>query len=445
MNYETEEAPYRYLVAGVDTQVPLANGNYGTYVNFDNAATTPPFNSVIKDIISFSPWYSSIHRGNGYKSQISSNIFESSRETVLNFVHADSSNDTVIYVKNTTEGINKLSFRLCTGDKKCVVLSTNMEHHSNDLPWRDKYKLDYIELDKQGKLSLKDLEQKLINYNGAVKLVTVSGASNVTGYINPIYEVAKLAHKHNAKILVDGAQLVPHSPVDMKPESSLEHIDFLVFSAHKMYAPFGIGVLIGPKAAFMQGAPDYKGGGTVDLVTHEYVAWNEPPEKEEAGTPNVMGVVALVSAIKTLTSIGMKNIDTYERSLAYYALSSIKNIKDIELYASSEDINNRVSIIPFNIKGMPHSIVSEILSLEAGIAVRTGCFCAHPYVQKLLDVSGEDISNYLRTDKSERPGMIRLSFGLYNSFSEIDYFLRVLKYIINNKQYFLNKYSNHTH
>jgi len=445
MNYETEEAPYRHLVTGVDTQVPLANGNYGTYVNFDNAATTPPFNSVIKDIISFSPWYSSIHRGNGYKSQISSNIFENSRETVLNFVHADPNNNTVIYVKNTTEGINKLSFRFCSGDKKCVVLSTNMEHHSNDLPWRDKYRLDYIELDKQGRLSLKDVEQKLINYNGAVKLVTVSGASNVTGYINPIYEVAKLAHKYNAKILVDGAQLVPHCPVDMKPESSSEHIDFLVFSAHKMYAPFGIGVLIGPKAAFMQGAPDYKGGGTVDLVTHEYVAWNEPPEKEEAGTPNVMGVVALVSTIKTLTSIGMKNIDTYERRLAYYALSSIKNIKDIELYASSEDINNRVSIIPFNIKGMHHSIVSEILSLEAGIAVRTGCFCAHPYVQKLLDVSGEDISNYLRTDKSERPGMIRLSFGLYNSFSEIDYFLRVLKYIINNKQYFLNKYSNHTH
>lgn len=445
MNYETEEAPYRYLVAGVDTQVPLANGGYGTYVNFDNAATTPPFNSVIKDIVSFAPWYSSIHRGNGYKSQFSSNIFESSRNTVLNFVHADSSNNTVIYVKNTTEGINKLSFRLCNGDKKCVVLSTNMEHHSNDLPWRDKYRLDYIELDKQGKLSLEDLEQKLINYNGAVKLVTVSGASNVTGYINPIYEVAKLAHKHNAKILVDGAQLVPHSPVDMKPESSLEHIDFLVFSAHKMYAPFGIGVLIGPKTAFMQGAPDYKGGGTVDLVTHEYVAWNEPPEKEEAGTPNVMGVVALVSAIKTLNSIGMKNIDTYERSLAYYALSNIKKIKDIELYASSEDINNRVSIIPFNIKDMPHNIVSEILSLEAGIAVRTGCFCAHPYVQKLLDVSEKDISNYLRTDKSERPGMIRLSFGLYNSFSEIDYFLRVLKYIINNKQYFLNKYSNHTH
>ncbi|ERI91633.1 aminotransferase, class V [Clostridiales bacterium oral taxon 876 str. F0540] len=445
MNYEMQESPYRHLVTGVDTQVPLANGNYGTYVNFDNAATTPPFNSVLKDIMNFAPWYSSIHRGNGYKSQFSSNIFENSRDTVLNFVHADSKHNTVIYVKNTTEGINKLSFRLCSGDKKCVVLSSNMEHHSNDLPWRDKYRLDYIELDKQGRLSLKDLEQKLINYNGTVKLITVSGASNVTGYINPIYEVAKLAHKHNAKILVDGAQLVPHSPVDMKPEDSPDHIDFLVFSAHKMYAPFGIGVLIGPKSAFEQGSPDYKGGGTVDLVTHEYVAWSEPPEKEEAGTPNVMGVVALVSSIKTLNSIGMKNIDNYERNLAYYTLSNIKNIKDIELYADSEDINNRVSIIPFNIKGMHHNIVSEILSSEAGIAVRTGCFCAHPYVQKLLDIPDNDIASYLRTEKSERPGMIRLSFGLYNNFSEIDYFLRVLKHIIYNKQYFLNKYNNYKH
>ncbi|MCM8710193.1 aminotransferase class V-fold PLP-dependent enzyme [Clostridium sp. SYSU_GA19001] len=434
------ESPYKHLIVGIDTQVPVANGTYVPYVNFDNAATTPPFVSVLEEIIKFSPWYSSINRGKGYKSYISSNIYENSREIILKFVNADLESDTVIYVKNATEGINKLAYRLCDKDNKCTVLSTNMEHHSNDLPWRGKYNLDYIELDKTGKISLKDLEQKLIKYNGCVKLVTVSGASNVTGIINPIHEVAKLSHKYNAKILVDGAQLVPHVAVDMKPKTSSEHIDFLVFSGHKMYAPFGIGVLIGPKEAFKEGEPDYTGGGTVDLVTHEYISWNEPPSKEEAGTPNVMGVVALVAAVKTLNEIGMKNLEQYENRLTQYTLSRLKNIKDIELYGNTEDYKSRVGIIPFNIKDLHHSEVAEILSYEAGIAVRTGCFCAQPYVQKLLNISDEEVKNYIRSPKPQRPGMVRLSLGLYNGLDEIDYLIKILEYIIRNKKYYINKY-----
>jgi selenocysteine lyase/cysteine desulfurase len=442
MNYSSYESPYRNLVLGVDTEIPLANGRYTKYVNFDNAATTPPFVAVMQEINNFAPWYSSIHRGKGFKSQISSDVYENSRKEVLDFVHADHSHDTVIYVKNATEGINKLSFRLCSKDKKCVVLSTNMEHHSNDLPWRDKYNIDYIETDANGKLSLEDLERKLASYKGCVKLVTVSGASNVTGYINPIYKVAKLAHKYNARILVDGAQLVPHVPMDMKPVSSPEHIDYLVFSGHKMYAPFGVGVLIGPKDSFKTGAPDYTGGGTVEIVTHKSIIWNDPPGKEEAGTPNVMGVVALVTAIKTLNSLGMKNIDDYERNLASYCLSRLKSIKGIDIYNNTSNIKDRVGIIPFNIVGMHHNTVAEILSYEAGIAVRTGCFCAQPYVQKLLNISDEEVTNYSRSPKAERPGMVRLSFGLYNNFSEIDYLINALQFIVNNKEYYIKKYSN---
>jgi cysteine desulfurase / selenocysteine lyase len=441
MNYEYEESPYRNLVVGVNTQVPISNGTFVPYVNFDNAATTPPFVSVLSDINNFAPWYSSIHRGDGYKSQLSSKVFENSRDTVLNFVNADLKHDTVIYVKNTTEGINKLSFKLCNNGGKCVILSTDMEHHSNDLPWRGKYKVDYIELDKYGRLSLVDLEKKLIAYNGYVKLVTVSGASNVTGIINPIHEVAKLAHKYNSKILVDGAQLVPHVPFDMKPTNSPQHIDYLVFSAHKMYAPFGIGVLIGPIDIFRQGAPDYKGGGTVDTVTHEFVNWSEPPEKEEAGTPNVMGVVALLSSIRTLNTIGMHNIDRYERSLAKYATARLMTIKNLELYGNTGDFKNKVGIVPFNIKGLHHSIVAEALSCEAGIAVRTGCFCAQPYVQKLLNISDEQVSQYTSLPKNDRPGMVRLSFGLYNNVKEIDYLIRNLEYIAKNREYILQQYS----
>lgn len=441
MNSFMNQSPYRNLIVGVDTFVPLSNGNKVAYINFDNAATTPPFISVLQDINKFSSWYSSINRGAGYKSQVSSKLYEASRNIILNFVKADLNFDTVIYVKNTTEAINKLANRLCNKNNKSIILSTDMEHHSNDLPWREKYNLDYIMLDEEGRLSLKDLEDKLIKYNGLVKLVTVSGASNVTGFLNPIHEIAKIAHKYNSKILVDGAQLVPHISVNMEPISSQQHIDFLVFSAHKMYAPFGIGVLIGPKDTFNDGEPDYKGGGTVDLVTHESVTWTSPPQKDEAGTPNVMGVVALVAAIKTLNEIGMNNLEAYERDLTKYALSKLKGIKEIELYGSKEDYTSRVGIIPFNIKDMHHSMVAEILSLEAGIGVRNGCFCAHPYIQRLLQVSEEDIKKLSSSSDFLRPGMVRISFGLYNDINEIDYFVNTLKTILKNKDYFKRKYS----
>ncbi len=160
-----------------------------------------------------------------------------------------------------------------------------------------------------GKLSLEDLEAKLNKYNNYIKLVTITGASNITGYKNPIYDIAKLVHKFGSKLLVDGAQLVPHAPFIMNNKNSEYNIDFLIFSAHKMYAPFGTGVFIGPKSILDKCDPDLVGGGTVDIVTHDFIKWNESPERHEAGSPNVIGSIALVSAIKTLSKIGMNNVE----------------------------------------------------------------------------------------------------------------------------------------
>ncbi|ENK1244259.1 aminotransferase class V-fold PLP-dependent enzyme [Clostridium botulinum] len=438
--YNNKRSPYRYLVVGSDTKVPLYNGQLSPCINFDNAATTPPLVSVVNAIVKFSPWYSSIHRGTGYKSQLSSKIYEDSREVIGRFVGADLEKDTVIYLKNTTEAINKLSYRLCSCDED-IVLSTSMEHHSNDLPWRNKYKIDYIEVDEFGRLIMEDLENKLIKYGGKVKLVTITGASNVTGYINPIYDIAKLVHKFGSKILVDGAQLIPHYKISMKPHTSLEHIDYLAFSAHKMYAPFGIGALIGPKETFIKGNPDYKGGGTVNVVTKDYVLWTDPPEKDEAGTPNVMGVVALVEAINSITRIGMKNIEVYEQNIFKYAFRNISQIPDIKIYSCADINYPRVAIIPFNINGMHHSITAEILSKEFGIAVRSGCFCAQPYVQQILNISKEEIGSYANKPMSERPGMVRLSFGMYNDIYEIDFLVMALNKIVQNKNKYLKKYN----
>ncbi len=423
-----EKSPFRQYVIGTETQVPLASNKLVKYINFDNAATTPPLKSVLAAITEFAPWYSSIHRGKGYKSLLTTQLYEDSRSIITDFVNADIDYNTVIYVKNTTEAINKLSYRLCQRENKeedCVVLSTDMEHHSNDLPWRDKFKVDYIEINQKGLLSLENLESKLIEYQGKVRLVTVTGASNVTGYINPISKIAGLCHQYKAKILLDGAQLLPHQPFNMQNEN----IDFLVFSAHKMYAPFGMGVLIGLKDFFEQGAPEYQGGGTVQIVTHKSVYWDNPPQKEEAGTPNIMGVIALAESIKKISEVGMKNIAEYEADLTTYTMKKLRQIPQITLYNDHNE-SEKVSIIPFNIQGMSHEEVADILAQKYGIAVRNGCFCAQPYIQKLLKVSDREINRHIRNPKSLHPGLVRISFAMYNQQEEVDYLITALEEII---------------
>jgi len=440
MNLTIFKPTFRDLVVGVNTKVPLKNGKKVTAINFDNAASTPPFVAVLDEIKNFSPWYSSIHRGTGYKSQICSDFYDHSRQIVADFLQADLDESSVIYVKNATEGINKLSYRLLEDLKGGIVLSTFMEHHSNDLPWRNKYQVDYVRVDEQGRLLLDDLEQKLRKYKGKVKLVTVTGASNVTGNTNPVHKIAALAHQYGAKILVDGAQLIPHAPFTMKSSSDSELIDFLVFSAHKMYAPFGIGVLIGPKKVFSKGVPEFVGGGTIKMVSHDYVNWADAPERDEAGTPNVLGVLALTTAIQTLQEVNMEKIFRYEKSLVRYALGELRKIPDIKIYGNALNTQNRVAIISFNLKGIDHQTLANILSQEAGIAVRNGCFCAQPYVQQLLKVSPKEIKKYVENPSLPHPGMVRLSFGLYNTYSEIDTLIQILDKVTQNKAYYLNKY-----
>ncbi|MGV8983710.1 aminotransferase class V-fold PLP-dependent enzyme [Clostridium sp.] len=441
MSYKDNSPSYRDLILGLNKNVPLISGKSVTAINFDNAATTPPFKSVMKDIADFAPWYSSIHRGEGFKSQLTTRLYEDSRNNVSKFVNSDS-NNTVIYVKNSTEAFNKLSNLLYDPYKKNVILTTDMEHHSNDLPWRDKFIVDYISIDASGRLSLDDLETKLNKYENYVKLVTITGASNITGYKNPIYDVAKLVHRFGCKLLVDGAQLIPHAPFIMTSENTEYNIDFLIFSAHKMYAPFGTGVLIGPKNILDNCIPDLVGGGTVDIVTHDFIKWNDSPERHEAGSPNVIGAIALSSAIKTLSKIGMTNVDKIEKNLTAYAISQMKNIPNLKIYCDISKEIDRVSIIPFNINGIDHATVAKILSYEWGISVRSGCFCAQPYLAKLLNISSEFAQNRIANPDLYRPGMVRISFGLYNSYSEIDILVYALTKISLKRNYYILKYQN---
>lgn len=431
----------RESVVGVDVKIPLADGRYKTAINFDNAATTPPFRSVMQQINNFAPWYSSVHRGAGFKSVLSSNMYEQARTIISKFVNADRERDVIIFTKSTTEAINMLAYKITEEKRNQVVLATEMEHLANDLPWRYCCKPDYVRVDGQGRLCLDDLEAKLVEYKGRVRLVAVTGASNVTGYINPVYRIARLAHQYGAQLLVDGAQWVPHCPVNMLAHDSPEHIDYLVFSAHKMYAPFGTGVLIGPKAVFQKGTPDCKGGGTVSLVTSSTVDWEDTPARDEAGSPNVMGVLALVAAIRTLRHMGMNALHQYEQGLIDYAIKGLKEIPGVTLVGAAETAA-RVSLASFATEGIHHRTVAKILSYEAGIAVRSGLFCAHPYVQKLLGLTQQDLEHCRQHLDGELPGLVRISCGLYNTYAEIDELLAMLAWIMRNRKQLIEKYSN---
>jgi len=289
-----------------------------------------------------------------------------------------------------------------------------------------------VEIDELGRLSEADLLYKLKSFGRRVALVAVTGASNVTGWVNDVNHLAEICHSHGVPIMVDAAQLAPHRKIDMREPSDPGHIDFMAFSAHKLYAPFGTGVLIGDKSLFETGAPDIVGGGAVDIVTLERVVWNDPPEREEAGSPNVVGAVALGKVLGILEQLGMDHIAEHEGRLTGYALSRMKKIPGVRIYGGTDPKNvaGRMGVITFNVEGLKDSQVASILNYEAGIGVRHGCFCAHPYIKQLLGVTEEESHQMemelLRKDRSNLPGAVRISFGIYNNQDEIDIFLEML-------------------
>ncbi|WP_160679668.1 aminotransferase class V-fold PLP-dependent enzyme [Clostridium sp. C8-1-8] len=428
------EMNFRELFVGIEQAVPLANGRNITPINFDNAATTPPLKRVLYCVNKFLPLYGSIGRGKGYKSKISTELYNEARDEILKFFNLSNRDDyTVIFVKNTTEGINVLADTLVT-DKKDIVLTTRMEHHSNDLPWRERCSVEYVEVDHSGKLKAADFEEKLVKANGSIKLVSVTGASNVTGYVNDIHGIASIAHKYGAQIIVDGAQLVPHRKVNMNYVNDDDDIDYLVFSAHKMYAPFGSGAIVGKKDEFNNKVPFLKGGGTVDIVTDDEIYWLDTPERDEGGTPNVLGVIALVAAIYEFNRIGFSKIEEHEELLRDYMIEGLRTMPDVTTYGDIED-KNKLGLISMNLRDMYHEELASKLSDLRGIAVRSGCFCAQPYAKRLLGVSDKEVIKFIHGTDEGKPGMVRISFGMYNSINEVNEFLNVLEFIIRKNLY----------
>ena len=419
----------RDYVIGIDTPVTLADGTERPLINFDNAATTPALRPVQEAVSRELEMYGSIGRGFSPKSNHSTELYSGVRDKVLAFVGVPLDNPceyTVFYVNNTTDGLNKLASALVS-DPEDLVLCTRIEHHANDLPWRERCRVIYAEVDDQGRVIYDDIERLLQENGGRVKYVCVTAASNVTGYVTDVHRVAKMAHKYGAKIIVDGAQIVAHRQFSMLGETPEENIDFFVFSAHKMYSPYGGGAVVGLTEMLDEHMPEFYGGGTVNIVSDTWVSYKSAPEVYEAGSPNYPGVIGLGTAIDILQGIGFDAIREHEQKLIRRAMDGLLKLDNVIVYGDTEDISDRVGVVTFNFSDINSYSLAYNLSDIGGVATRRGAFCAHPYVWRLMGIPQEDLAGYIDCGDGGTPGMIRLSFGIYNTEEEVDRFLEILQ------------------
>lgn len=377
-------------------------------VYLDNASTTQKPNSVIESITDFYTNYNSnIHRAVYQLAEEATALYEQSREKIANFINVRP--EEIIFTRNTTESINLIahSWARTNLKKHDGIAITELEHHSNIVPWQILSqeigtRLEYVGIDDNGFLDLEYLIELISSKK--VKLVSLSHMSNVLGTIVPIERIIKIAHENNIPVLVDGAQSVPHMPVDVKKMDC----DFLVFSAHKMLGPTGVGVLYAKKEFLEKMRPFMGGGDMIKEVFKFHTNYNEVPYKFEAGTPNIADVVGFGAAIDYLEKIGMENVRKHEIELTEYALKSILSMKYVTVYGP-KDPNYRGGVISFNIADIhPHDLAT--IMNDHGIAIRSGHHCAQVLMQR-LDV----------------PATSRASFYIYNTKEEIDKFVNAIK------------------
>ena len=419
-------SPWREHFAGVDLPVPVASGEQVTGINFDNAASTPPLKRVRQAVDAFADVYSSVHRGTGYKSRFSTEAYEQARERLARFLNVDEREQVVIFVKGTTDALNRIAAEEARLDGR-QVLVTEMEHHADLLPWRHRSGHVMVGLSDDGHIDLDAIEQALQQGKGKISLVAVCGASNVTGFVSPIHEAAELAHRYGARISVDAAQLAPHHRIDVRPPDDPGHLDFVSFSGHKMYAPYGAGVLVAPRD-FFEGAPEVMGGGAISIVTWDDTVWADLPDREEAGSPNVIGAVALGVAIETLLELGFDKMLDDETRLGERLLNGLSAIDGVGVLGGVQPRpSGRLALASFLVDGLHHGLVAAALSNEWGIAVRHGCFCANPYVFHLLHMSRAEVGavehDVTTGHRQSLPGAVRASLAPYNTDAEVDRFL----------------------
>jgi selenocysteine lyase/cysteine desulfurase len=413
----------RTQLVGSDLPIPRQHGLPRPAIQLDYAATTPALAVVQATVERFLQVYGSVHRGAGLKSQATSAAYEEARQIVGRFVGARPQQHQVIFTRNTTEALNLLAHRLIFRPGE-VIISSELEHHANDLPWRRVAPVVYVRTTADGAFDESHYVALLRQYAGRVRLVAVTGGSNVTGHIPAIHHLAALAHAAGAEIVVDAAQLAPHRAINIGDLDDPRHIDYIAISGHKLYAPYGVGALIGRADRFATGEPLLVGGGSIRRVTPHDVTWADGAAREEAGTPNALGAVALAAACHALQTLRLDAIAAHERDLTAYALDHLARVPALWIYGDPDPATaeTRLGVIPFCIEETDPHLVAAILSYEYGIAVRSGSFCAQPYVRRLLEVERAGC-------EQGEAGLVRISFGLGTTIADIDTLVVALRAI----------------
>lgn len=420
-------------LVGDDVAVPCVDGVDRVYLGLDAGASTPALESVAQRVQEFLPWYSSVHRGAGRKSQVATEAYEEARAAMLAFAGRDPATDIAVLCRNTTEAINILAHRLSLSPGDTIV-TTVVEHHANLLPWQrvadDRgVHIAYVECDRQGEFTAEAVAEAIESAERP-RLLAVTGATNVTGWMPPLAGMIDHAHRHGAQVLVDAAQLAPHRPI---ATSGAAAADFLAWSGHKMYAPFGTGVLVGPRTTFEDGAPLLVGGGAVNLVDLDEVLWTDPPEREEAGSPNVIGAVALHAAVDEFATIGWDAVVAHELALSRRLRCGLAGIGGVNVLGGVPEAadDDYLAVGTFTVDGVPHPLVAARLSAEYGIGVRHGCFCAHPYLVRLLGLSHDETARYRHDivvgDRRDIPGAVRASASISTTDADVDRFLTAVR------------------
>ena len=439
---------------GLDTEYTLVNGKKTKRIYLDTTASSLMMGVAYRASNQFLRHYSNTHSLLHFSAKVSTKTYDWIHSRILDFVHADKNEYTCFFMgSGVTAGMNRIAktFKRLRPERDMVLVSI-MEHHSNDLPHRKHGgKVIHIPVnDNMGGLDLNIIEKYLKQFHDRINYISVTGLSNVTGIINPINKIAKLAHSYGVYIIVDAAQMAAHVPIYMSgfDDKDME-IDALLFSGHKTYAPGSPGVIIARKSFMSAIEPEEVGGGMVDKVFPDnYFVSKKFPDREEAGTPNILGAITLGSAVHILDSIGMDLILEKDINLVNYAMNQMLINKDIYIYGDNDtSICPRAGTISFNIKDMDHGLVAAILNDYYNIAVRNECFCAHPYVEKMLHISHEEeisnldcLDNNLAWNIEPWMGMIRASFGLYTKESDIDALINALNDITKNKEKFIQEY-----
>ncbi|GAA3751430.1 aminotransferase class V-fold PLP-dependent enzyme [Streptomyces tremellae] len=408
-------------VLGTEVCAPLADGTEIPYAALDYAASAPALRRVWEDVAAYLPYYGSVHRGAGHLSRLSTDLFEESRRTVAAFLGCRP-DDRVVFTRSTTDSLNLLATSLPEG---CEVFVFETEHHAALLPWQRTASVTYLDAPRSPVAAVATLDAALAARDTArPALVCVTGASNVTGELWPVPELAAAAHRHGARIVLDAAQLVPHLPVDV---AALD-VDWVAFSGHKLYAPFGAGVLAGRADWLREAAPYLAGGGATRRVARTAdggveTDWNTDDSRHEAGSPNVVGAYAIASACRALAEAGFENLAAREQLLLGRLVSGLAELPRVRVLSLFGEGAHRVGVVSFVVEGYDSSAFAAALSDRYGIGVRDGLFCAHPLVRLLTGAAAGEGAGC-----GEGPlNAVRVSFGAGTPEEHIERFVRAVR------------------